>query len=220
MQQINKRIILSAAALLLVCGLSLSSGSALARHGADDVSETVTSEAETHNSAEIENHSRDLLETFRQKGKEQLQVKKEHVHIRTLAVRQKACEARKAGLARRMNNAVEAAQRHQSVFDKIYTRVKDFHDAKNLSTPDYDNLVAAANSAQTDAAAKIAALKALDVSVDCTQVDSLADNISAFREAVRSTRDSLKDYRKALVNLITALHDTKTSSTSDTEGDQ
>lgn len=233
MQQINKRIVMSAVALLLVCGVSLSSGSALARHGSDDAT-TVSTEVENHGSGgsddttgpvetehetEIENHSHDLMELFRQKGKEHvLAQRQERGKARSLEVRQKACEARKAGLTRRMDNAVTAAQRHKGVFDKIYAKVKDFHDAKSLNTPNYDTLVASVDTAQSDADAEIAALKALDITVDCTQVDSLTNSVSAFREAVRSTRDSLKDYRKTIVSLITALHDSaETSSTTNSE---
>jgi predicted small metal-binding protein len=127
------------------------------------------------------------------------------------AQRQKSCEARKNALTRRMSNAVTAAQRHKEVFDKIYTRVKDFHDNKKLNVTDYDSLTSAVDTAQADSTAKIAALKALDVNVDCTQVDSLTNNVSAFREAVSSTRDSLKSYRKSLVSLITALKGASTS---------
>jgi hypothetical protein len=49
------------------------------------------------------------------------------------------------------------------------------------------------------------------ISVDCTQTDSLATNITAFQTAVKSTRDSLKAYRSSLVDLITALHGASTS---------
>ena len=222
----GKRITLSLLTLLLVCGVSLS-GTAAAEHGPDNSlssadstttnsdtnddsgSSTATTEQET----EVENHSHDLMEQFKQKGREQLQAK-EHANTRSLAVRQKSCEARKAGLIRRMSNAVAAAQRHKDVFDKIYTKVKDFHDTKNLNVSNYDSLVASVHAAQNDAAAKVAALKGLEVTVDCTQVDSLANSVSAFKQAVGASRDSLKDYRKALVALVSALHGASTAQSS------
>lgn len=224
MQQFNKRIAMSLLALLLVCGVSLSR-TAAAEHGSDDNSSNLTNSttnSDTNDDSivttadtqqETENHAHDLMEQFKLKAKSQLQAK-EHASTRSLAVRQKSCEARKTGLTTRMNNAVTAAQRHKEVFDKIYTKVKDFHDTKNLNVSNYDSLTSAVDSAQSDAAAKVAALKGLDVTVDCTQVDSLANSVSAFREAVSASRDSLKDYRKALVALVSALHGASTAQNS------
>jgi hypothetical protein len=227
MQQINKRIVMSAVALLLVCGVSLS-GSAFAEHGADDSSGSTTStETENHtstttssstssteNETETENHAHDLMEQFKQQGQAKVQAEiKDKASTRTAQQRQQSCEARKTALTKRMANAVTAAQRHKDTFDSIYTKVKAFHDSKNLNVANYDNLVAAVDSAQADATAKIGALKSLDVTVDCTQVNSVTTNVSAFREAVSSSRDSLKAYRKALVALVTALHGASTSTT-------
>jgi hypothetical protein len=220
----GRRLIVAVAALLVVCGASLS-GSALAEHGSGSGSHDSTEsgtevktvstsgsgevETETEPATEQEVHkSETLREQFKQTAKAQVQTKAEDKSkTHTAEQRQKACTARKANLTNRMNNAVAAAQRHKDNFDKIYAKVKTFHDSKNLNTPNYDALVAAADAAGSDSVSKIAALKALDITVDCTQTDSLATNISAFQTAVKSTRDSLKDYRKAIVSLITALHD-------------
>jgi hypothetical protein len=237
MQQFNKRIVMSVMALSLVCGISLSS-SALA-HEADDSSTTSnsgssSSETETHNSTstikshvetgnETENHAHDLMEQFRQQGQAKVQAEaKDRIKTHTQAQRQQSCSARKASLTKRMNNSVAAAQRHKTVFDNIYTKVKTFKDSKNLTVANYDSLVATVDSAQADSAAKISALQSLDVTIDCTQIDSVTTNVSSFREAVGATRDSLKNYRKALVSLIKAVHgsakstDTNDSSTNDT----
>jgi hypothetical protein len=119
-----------------------------------------------------------------------------------------------------MANAVRQAQNHKAVFDKIYTRVKTFHDTKNLDVPNYDTLVANVDTAQADAAASITALQQLDVSVDCTS-QTVADSVSTFQQAVKNTRDSLKAYRASITDLITALKgaSTSTDKTSDTSTD-
>jgi hypothetical protein len=215
MQQINKKLVMSLAALLVVCGVGLSGGTALARginsgpgssgssSGSDD-SSTVKTASTTESETEVEHgqetaKSQTLREQFKQEA--------------TLEQKQKSCEARKANLTKRMSNSVAAAQRHKETFDKIYARVKAFHDSKSLNVANYDNLVANVNKAQQDAVDQVAALKALDVAVDCTQADSLATNITAFQAAVKSTRDSLKTYRKAIVDLITQVHGVSTSTT-------
>jgi hypothetical protein len=229
MQQFNKRILMSAVALLLVCGVSLQ-GAALAHDGVDDsasgssssgssgsdgtssASSSGGSESENETTNETHTQQTDLLmRKFRDQGKVKLQQTESSKTRHTQQQRQKSCQARSAALTNHMKNAVTAAGKHKQVFDNIYTKVKGFHDSKNLSVTNYDQLVAAVDTAQADAAAKIAALKALNVNVDCTQVDSLTTNVSAFREAVSATRDSLKSYRKSIVSLITALKGASTS---------
>jgi chromosome segregation ATPase len=230
MQQINKKLVMSLAALLVVCGVGLSGGTALARginsgpgssgssSGSDD-SSTVKTASTTESETEVEHgqetaKSQTLREQFKQEAKTKVETEhKAQAKAKTLEQKQKSCEARKANLTKRMSNSVAAAQRHKETFDKIYARVKAFHDSKSLNVANYDNLVANVNKAQQDAVDQVAALKALDVAVDCTQADSLATNITAFQAAVKSTRDSLKTYRKAIVDLITQVHGASTSTT-------
>jgi len=154
--------------------------------------------------AEVENHGHDLAEQFRLQAQAKVAEKKAQVKVQTQEHRQQACEARKTSLTNRMTNAVSQAERHKAVFDKIYTRVQDFYTNKKLNVSDYDSLKTAVDTAQADAAASIQALKDTDISVDCTS-STVADSVSAFQTAVGSTRDSLKSYRKALVDLINSL---------------
>jgi hypothetical protein len=222
MQKINKRLILSMAALLIVCGVSLS-GSALAEQGSNSGSgshdstktEVTATSSTTSSSGETESeteHSQTIREQFKAEARTKVQSEvKAKVQANTQEQRQKACAARKDSLTKRMGNAVTAAQRHKTNFDNIYTKVQNFYTTKKLNVSNYDTLKAAADKAQQDAADQVSALKALEVNVDCMQTDSLATNLTAFQTAVKSTRDSLKTYRKALVDLITALHGASTS---------
>lgn len=157
-----------------------------------------------------------LKEQFQQEAKDRLQTLRENVKEQTQEHRQQACEARKSNLQRRMTNAVAAADRHKEVFDKIYTRVKDFYTNKNLNVANYADLTAAVDKAQADAQAQIDALSGLDVSVDCTS-QTVADSVAAFQTAVKSTRDSLKAYRAALVDLIKSLKGASTGAHSTTD---
>lgn len=160
----------------------------------------------------------DLIEKFRTGAREHNAEARLKVQAKTHIVRQKACEARKAGLERRMDRAVTQAEKHKAVFDKIYNRVKEFHDDKNLATPNYEQLAAVVDTAQSDAAASIAALDSLNFEIDCTQ-DNVADSVTAFKEALKETRDSLKDYRKAIVDFVKAVHQSAKES-SDNSSDQ
>lgn len=228
MHRLNRRILISTLVLLVAGGISLS-GSALAEHGlssgavsstsaattVDDSTSTSTSSTDTQQETEIHNHANVLMQQFMQQGQADVQNESHgkaemHTHMQ----RQQSCEARKTALTNRMNNAVTAAQRHKAVFDGLYTKIKTFYTTKNLNVANYADLTAKVDAAGIDASTKITALQSLNVTVDCSQADSLASKISAFRDAVGATRDSLKAYRAALVNLITAVHGASSANTS------
>lgn len=207
-----KRLSLSFVLLLLFSGVSLAlPPAARGQSGAaTDSSDTTTAQAESRGMS--------LAEQFRAQAKARMQAARENSKNRTEAQRQRACTARKAALTRRMNNAVSQANKHKAVFDKIYTRVKDFYTTKNLNVADYDTLTTTANNAQTNAQASIDALQSLNIAPDCSS-ETVADGVSAFQAAVKSTRDSLKSYRTALVDLINSLKGASTeASTTPTNG--
>lgn len=197
-----KRIIFSLAAVTLLSGVCMTTSAAA--HPGRAAADNDTTVSNDTNETEIENHARDLTEQFRQQAQTELAKRKASVMEHTQQQRQKACEARKQNLDKRMDRAVTQAKKHEAVFDKIYGRVKAFHDDKQLNTPDYDSLVAAVDQAKTDAETSITALESLQFDIDCTQ-DKVADSVSTFQQALKSTRDSLKDYRKAIVELIKSL---------------
>jgi hypothetical protein len=150
-----------------------------------------------------------LANSLKRQGEAEVQAQKGASH-KTEADRQKSCAARKNSLTKRMANSVAQAKKHKAVFDKIFVRVKDFHDTKKLNVPNYDALVAVADTASANAQSSIDALQSLDVSVDCTS-QTVATSVSAFQQSVKNTRDSLKAYRAAIVDLIKAVKGASTS---------
>jgi hypothetical protein len=194
-----KRFVFSLSTLILFSGVALAAAPVYAEDGSSGSGST-GSQTET----DVENHGHSLAEQFRLQAQEKIAEKKAQVKEQTQEHRQQACEARKTSLTKRMSRAVTQAENHKAVFDKIYTRVQDFYTNKKLSVTDYDSLKAKVDTAQADAAASIQALKDTDISVDCTS-STVADSVSAFQTAVGSTRDSLKTYRAALVDLINSL---------------
>lgn len=218
-----KRFVFSLSTLILFSGMALAAAPVYAEHGgpggSDDTVLSATSDDSTtgtQTETEVENHAHDLVEQFRIQAQDKVAQKKAQVKEQTQEHRQQACEARKSNLTKRMTNAVSQAERHKTVFDKIYTRVQDFYVNKNLNVSDYSSLKAKVDSAQAAAAASIEALKTTDVSVDCAS-STVAQSVSTFQTAVGDTRDSLKSYRAALVDLINSL---KGASTSTTKTDQ
>ena len=218
-----KRFIFSLSALILFSGMALAASPVYAERGGPGASDDTVLSASSDDSTtgtqtetEVKNHARDLVEQFRIQAQDKVAQKKAQVKEQTQEHRQQACEARKSNLTKRMTNAVSQAERHKAVFDKIYTRVQDFYVNKNLNVSDYDSLKAKVDSAQAAAAASIEALKTTDVSVDCAS-STVAQSVSTFQTAVGDSRDSLKAYRAALVDLINSL---KGASTSTTKTDQ
>ena len=151
--------------------------------------------------SEVENHARDLMEQFKAQAQTTVADKKAQVTAKTQEQRQKACEARKANITRRMSKAVAQAEKHKAVFDKIYSKVQAFKTKKNLDVANYDNLIATTDQAQNDAEASITALKELDISVDCSS-ETVAQSLASFQSAVKSSRDSLKAYRESIVSFM------------------
>lgn len=196
-----KRILLSSTVLLMFSAVSFAMP--VAAHGQSGADS---------DSSQTQNQGLSLAEQFKEKAKERMQTARQNAKERTQAQRERACTARKAALTRRMDNAVARAKNHKAVFDKIYTRVQNFYTAKKLNVADYSTLTAAANTAQTATQTNIDALQALDITPDCSS-QTVADGVSAFQQAVGSTRDSLKSYRSALVNLINSLKGASTSTT-------
>jgi len=210
-----KRFIFSLSTLILFSGVALTVPVSArdGTSGSNDVAETSNTTTTTSSSdsttgtetqTEVESHSNTLSEQFKSKAAADLAEKKTKVKEHTALERQKSCEARKTSLDKRMSNAVRQAQNHKEVFDKIYTRVKDFYTTKNLNIANYDTLTVSVDKAQADAAASIMALQGLDISVDCSS-QTVAGSVSTFQQAVKTTRDSLKTYRSSLVDLIKAI---------------
>ncbi|HSW78607.1 MAG TPA: hypothetical protein VLF88_01125 [Candidatus Babeliales bacterium] len=176
---------------------------------------------DTVNNPTVSGHGsgHDLAEQFKLQAKEKVQVARQSAQEHTQAQRQKSCEARKSSLEKRMTNAVAHAKKHKAVFDKMFTRVQNFYTTKKLNVTDYDSHKANVVTAQTNAQASIDALAALDVNVDCSS-QNVADSVSAFQQAVKTSRDSLKAYRTTLVDLINSLKGASTSTDKTSETSQ
>ncbi len=212
----NKRLLFSAMLFVVLCASmtgrpasGFSQHFVCAQRYGDDSS--ICKRLETSNSGDssgsstAEAESQSLTEEFKKSGQQFVENMRAKGQERSKEFRMKACEARKTGLQRRMDNAVKHANKHKTVFDRIYEKVKAFKQNKQLDVADYDTLISRADLYSDDADAAIIALQDLDFSVDCSK-STVAANASAFKEGLKATRTSLKDYRSALVNLIKAVH--------------
>jgi hypothetical protein len=168
-----------------------------------------TSRGSTEQEVEVADDS-GAHDGLRAQAQQLLQTKRQEVHEHTAAQRRKACEARQKSIDTRTANYGTAAQRHLDVFNSIFTKVQQFHDSKQLNVSNYDTLVAAATAKQSAAQSAVAALKALNVQIDCTQTDP-ASTVATIKSAVADARNSLQAYRSALKDLVVALKGASTA---------
>lgn len=162
------------------------------------------------------------LESIREHARQTVETERKNGNLRSLEARQKSCQARQTEINKRVNNYAAAAQRHLGVFEDLLAKVQNFYTTRKLNVTNYDTLLATAQSKQADAQKAVDALKALDVSIDCTSSDP-AQSVAAVKTAVTNARTALQAYRTAIKDLVVALkgastadHTTSTTSTTGT----
>lgn len=224
MKHLSKQVSLLAVSVLMAVGLAVVPVGA--EHGVH-AEGTGTSGTGTTTTATTETETNDDSTSgqggsLHDQAKLLLQDKRKDAKEHTAEQKQKACEQRQKSIDNRTANWSAAAQRHLDVFNSIFTKVKAFHDSKQLNVADYDTLVATATAKQTAAQSAVDALKALNVQIDCTQSDP-ASSVATVKTAVSDARTALQDYRKAIKDVVVALKGASTAQTSDTTttgGDQ
>lgn len=238
MKCVSKQISLLAMSVVTV--LSLAAVPASAEHGSGNTSDTgsgssgngsttnVTQMAESEYRSGVLGASSgtqtgdDSGGSLRDQARKLLQAKRQNAKEHTEEQRQKACQQRQKSIGNRTSNYAAAAQRHLDVFNSIFTKVKAFHDSKQLNVSSYDALVTASTAKQTTAQTAVDALKALNTQIDCTQSDP-ASTVATIKSAVSDARTTLQDYRKTLKDLVVALKGASTAQPSPdttTGGDQ
>jgi hypothetical protein len=230
MNRFKKLLAITPAVVLL---LGLTTVPVLAQNGADDATTqasttstdtTTTStaprpdspeqEAETtHNKAEInkevrsslkakvetetETESNDILTEFKKTNKEH-----------TKEERKANCTAAEHGLETKLANLSKNASAFQVRVDGVFTKAVAFQKDSNLVVTNFDQLVATAQAAQTQAASSVSALNSLDTNLDCTQ-PGVAQNVAAFKVASSKARTDLKAYKASVKAILTAIQAAK-----------
>jgi hypothetical protein len=142
----------------------------------------------------------------REQQKVQRQADKE---ARTVAQRQKVCEARKASLTAKVDRIVTSATAKRERIDGIYLKAINFQTTNNLNTANTANLLTAAQTARTASSDSLASLSAAKPTIDCTNPAATYTAVKAFKTSAKTTRDSIKAYRTAVKNLLVDLRQAK-----------
>jgi chromosome segregation ATPase len=207
---ILKRIGVLAITVLTIATLS-SAPLASANDGentSDSTSHTSGSDRTTKTTTKIEDKTTEVHATssdsLKSRAAELLQERREGKAEHTKEQRQKACTARKDHIETRLSNLKNHGQGHLDAFNALFEKIKAYQDKNNLAASNYDDLVAAATSAQAAATAAVTTVKSTIGTVDCAATDP-ATNVAASKTAIDDAKTALQAYRASLKNLVAAL---------------
>ena len=141
----------------------------------------------------------------RESAQERVEAIKEKVAAKRAEVKEGVCEKRKEKLENNLEILSTQAAKLKTVIDTMFIRVQGFYDEGKLTVENYDDLKTAVETASADADAAVSTIESFNLEIDCENTN-LGRQLDGFRTAVKETRTALKDYRKALVELISAMN--------------
>jgi hypothetical protein len=226
----KKNLLLALPAILLI--FSVSTLPAYAHYGDHDgssdttsssheASDSDTSQSEPNHSTETKIETQKRIQEVKQEAAQKVQqlrtkaqsvvsdLRKEHKE-HTAAERQKNCEDRKNGLQRKVTELVSNAQKRQDRIDTVFTKTIAYQSDNNLTVPNLNSLVSAADAAKTTSQSSVQALASLKPTIDCSS-GSVAKDVASFKSAAELARHDLTTYKKATQALLTAVEAAKSS---------
>jgi len=228
-------IVISAVCTLVLLGLAPATAGATElvppTDGTDSTTTSTSGDSQSSNTGDSTAESGTTPEqeqtdvhTFKSQGNAYLlqlrsKMKTEHAQNQAQAIanRQKHCEQLQNMVNRQVADFSRNAQNHLTVFNNVYSKVQAFASSKNVTSSNYQSLVTAANTQQSNATQAVAALKSVAVNIDCTQQDP-ASSLATVKTAVDSTRSALQGYQQAIKAVISNLEAaTKTSATTNSQ---
>lgn len=112
------------------------------------------------------------------------------------------CENHQAKINQIFSNATEQNKKNLAVFQDIQAKVEKFYVDKGLSSTDYADAVADADSLEASAEAAIAV--STETTFDCATADGTNPG-AVIKDTMETRHSALKAYREAVRNLITVV---------------
>lgn len=236
----HKSLALVASLTVFVFVLAVAPLSAFAREGEDTSNDTtsnveqednISSGSQTEDEAkeakrealkrqreEIRERKKQIAEANRERAKTLLEDAKENRSEKSEEDRQKTCEDRKEGMERKLGNLSANAEKYLSRVDTVFGKAQTFKaNNSSVTVANYDALVAAAEAAQTKAAASVDALKDLAPTIDCTS-NTVSNDVATFKVAAQQARTDLKAYKQSVKSLLKAIKGAVEANETETEG--
>ncbi len=123
-----------------------------------------------------------------------------NAQVHLAAAQLKACQNRENAINTIMTRIDDRAQNQIALFTTIATRVEGFYTAQGKTLSNYSQLVAAVNSAKTQAEADFGTMQSTG-SFSCT-MNNPKGIVDAFQGYLKTEISDLQNYRTAIKNLI------------------
>lgn len=118
--------------------------------------------------------------------------------------RQKKCQAAEHGLETKLKSLAKNATAFQNRIDKALNLAISFQKDHNVTVSNFDQLVTAAQTAQSQAATSVSVLNGLSPNLDCSQ-NTVATNVAKFKVAAKQARSDLLKYKESVKEVLQAL---------------
>lgn len=149
---------------------------------------------------ELQQKAEERAEELRAKAQE-LEQKREEVQTRLTERRLEACKKREERIGEIISKISEQGKRQLELFDKIADRTQAFYEAAGNTLDTYDELVAAVDSARSNAESAVIDVEAAGATFECDGTDPIG-TAEAIKTNLRLRIESLKAYRTSVKNLI------------------
>lgn len=120
------------------------------------------------------------------------------------------CSKSKQFISDKINASARVAVADVSKLDSVFAAAQTYYKNQNKTIDGYDELVAAATTAQNAATIDSGVMAVLNRPLECAHATALVD-VLAFRSASHSAAQSINDYRDSLTKLLQLLKDKDTA---------
>lgn len=163
-----------------------------------------TSSTQSSNNTKIKTSLQEMRENAKSQAKTKSEEIKQQVKDRKIELKKEVCERRQARLINVPSRMNKNASTLQGVLDKKYAKVQEFYTTKNLTVTNYETLKSNVDTAQAASQAAVDALKDYNFTFSC-DTPGLGQQLDGLRLVANEAKTKLKDYRKALVDLINSI---------------